>query len=142
MSLVLTNGITLARRRGDAISFGEDISQSQLMAEQQDQARRGTYIGPGGLDGQLRVFSYRTMRDYPVIVTVGTLERDAFAAVERGRDLLRRRLRCSPLLVALACTVGILLLARNERASRRCASRRRCSTRRRTRSWSPISSAG
>src|SRR5918993_1280651 len=26
MSLVLTNGITLARRRGDSISFGEDIS--------------------------------------------------------------------------------------------------------------------
>ena len=40
MSLVLTNGISLARRRGEAISFGEDISQSQLLMEQRAAADR------------------------------------------------------------------------------------------------------
>lgn len=49
MSLVLTNGITLARRRGEEITFGTDISKSQLLTEQR--ARRvGTFVGPGGVD--------------------------------------------------------------------------------------------
>jgi len=116
MSLVLTSGVTLARRRGGAISFGEDISNSRLMSERQARPT-GTFIGPGGVDGQLRVFAYRTMRDYPVVATVATLERDAFAAV-------RLRLRAyyavailMTVLVAAGCIGGIQLLRRNERAS-------------------------
>ena len=116
MSLVLTKGVSLARRRGDNISFGENISHAQLMAEQQV-SPIGNYIGPGGLDGRTRMFSYRTMRDYPVIVTVGTLEADALAAV-RGRE---RAYRWAAIfftgLVVVGCTFGILLLARNEHAN-------------------------
>jgi PAS domain S-box-containing protein len=116
MSLVLTNGVSLARRRGDNISFGENISKSQLMTEQQS-APHGNYIGPGGLDGRNRIFSYRTMRDYPVIVTVGTLESDALAAV-RGRERAYRWAAVLfTLLVTVGCTFGILLLARNQRAN-------------------------
>jgi PAS domain S-box-containing protein len=116
MSLVLTNGVSLARRRGDAISFGEDISQSQLMREQRV-TPVGTYIGPGGLDGRTRIFSYRTMREYPVIVTVGTLEADALAAVRARERAYRWTAVFFSGLVIAGCTVGILLLARNERAS-------------------------
>src|SRR5688500_12876893 len=116
MSLVLTNGITLARRRGDTISFGEDISQSQLLAEQKMRPI-GNYVGPGGLDGNSRIFSYRTMRDYPVIVTVGTLEKDALAGVRTRQSTYRGAAILLTLLVATGCTFGILLLARNERAN-------------------------
>ncbi len=118
MSLVLTNGITLARRRGDAISFGEDISQSRLLVEQKIRPA-GNYVGPGGLDGETRIFSYRTMRDYPVVVTVGTLERDALAAVRARQQTYRAAAVLLTLLVITGCTVGILLLARNERSSHR-----------------------
>jgi len=116
MSLVLTNGITLARRKGEEITFGADISQSQLLAEQR-QRPIGTYIGPGGLDGQLRVFAYRTMRDYPVIATVGTLEQDAFAAVRQRRTAYFAVALVLTLLVGIGVVVAIQLLARNERAS-------------------------
>jgi PAS domain S-box-containing protein len=116
MSLVLTNGISLARRRGEAISFGEDISQSQLLLEQKV-SPTGNYIGPGGLDGRIRIFSYRTMRDYPVIVTVGTLESDALAAVRARERAYRWTAIFFTGLVVAGCTVGILLLARNERVS-------------------------
>src|SRR5918993_1633574 len=116
MSLVLTNGISLARRRGDTISFGEDISQSQLLVEQRRRSI-GNYTGPGGLDGNTRIFSYRTMRDYPVIVTVGTLESDALAAVRTRQRTYRGVAILLTLLVATGCTLGILLLARNERAN-------------------------
>jgi PAS domain S-box-containing protein len=116
MSLVLTNGITLARRRGEAISFGENIAGASLMQESKKQ-RVGTYIGPGGLDGQMRVFAYRTMVDYPVIVTVGTLERDAFAAVRFRRSAYYGVAVLLTVLVGAACIFGIQLLMRNERAS-------------------------
>jgi PAS domain S-box-containing protein len=116
MSLVLTNGITLARRRGDTISFGEDISRSQLLIEQKVQPI-GNYVGPGGLDGNSRIFSYRTMRDYPVIVTVGTLEHDALAAVRTRQRAYQWTAVFFTVLVIAGCTFGILLLARNERAS-------------------------
>jgi two-component system cell cycle sensor histidine kinase/response regulator CckA len=118
MSLVLTNGISLARRRGETISFGEDIAQSQLMVEQR-QHPVGNYTGPGGLDGNTRFFSYRTMRDYPVIVTVGTLERDALAAVRARSRAYQGAAILLTFLVGAGCTLGILLLARNERANQR-----------------------
>ena len=116
MSLVLTNGVTLARRRGDTISFGEDIAQSQLLIEQKIRPI-GNYTGPGGLDGQTRLFSYRTMRDYPVIVTVGTSEADALAAVTARQRTYQGAAILLTILVATGCTFGILMLARNERAS-------------------------
>ena len=116
MSLVLTNGVSLARRRGEAISFGEDISQSQLLVEQRVRPH-GNYTGPGGLDGRTRLFSYRTMRDYPVIVTVGTLETDALAAVRTRERAYQWAAIFFTVLVIGGCTFGILLLARNERSS-------------------------
>ena len=116
MSLVLTTGITLARRRGDALSFGEDIAHSQLLAEQRRRPT-GNYIGPGGVDGQLRVFSYRTMADYPVIATVGTLERDAFATVRLRRSQYFLVAAVLTLLVGASCSGAFLLLLRSERAS-------------------------
>ena len=116
MSLVLTNGISLARRRGESISFGEDISQSQLLVEQRIRPN-GNYTGPGGLDSRSRIFSYRTMRDYPVIVTVGTLESDALAAVRARERAYQWAAIFFTVLVAAGCTFGVLLLARNERAS-------------------------
>ena len=116
MSLVLTNGITLARRRGEAISFGENISESQLLAEQRAHPV-GTYVGPGGVDGQVRVFAYRTMRDYPVIATVGTLESDALAGVRQRRLGYYAVALLLTVLVGGGCILGILLLSRNERAN-------------------------
>ena len=116
MSLVLTNGITLARRRGDAISFGEDISGAPLMREARSHPA-GTYVGPGGLDGQLRLFAYRTMRDYPVITTVGTLERDAFAAARLRRRAYYGVASLLTILVGAGCVIVIQLLSRNERAN-------------------------
>jgi two-component system cell cycle sensor histidine kinase/response regulator CckA len=116
MSLVLENGITLARRRGAAIEFGENIAKSQLVAEHAKNPS-GNYIGPGGVDGKLRVFSYRTMKDYPVIVTVGTSAADAFALVERRARTYYLTASFASAFIALACTAGLVLLARQQRAN-------------------------
>lgn len=115
MSLVLADGMTLARRRGPTIEFGSNISQSQLMTER-TQHPTGNYIGPGGVDGKLRVFSYRTMKDYPVIATVGTSAADAFAVTERRIRANYQTAGLASVIIALVCVVGVVLLARQERA--------------------------
>jgi PAS domain S-box-containing protein len=118
MSLVLTDGMTLARRRGNEITFGTDIAGSQLIAEQR-RLPTGTYIGPGGVDGLQRVFAYRTMRDYPVIATVGTLESDAFAAVQSRREVYVGFAVVMTLVVLIGSGITFQLLARNERAGQK-----------------------
>jgi len=118
VSLVLTNGVTLARRQGDAFTFGADIAQTQLIAEQRAQPV-GSYVGPSGGDGLTRMFAYRTMRSYPVIATVGTLERDALAAVSGRRRIY---FGWALLMSAIIVSIGAItwqLLARNDRATRR-----------------------
>ncbi len=118
VSQVLDTGITLARRHGDSTSFGEDISDSQLMREFARQPV-GTYIGPGGVDGHVRVFSYRKLADYPVIATVGTSEEAVLTpATERARSY---RLLATLLSVGIGtvCGAGIVLLGRQQRVNRR-----------------------
>jgi PAS domain S-box-containing protein len=85
MSLVGLDGVTRARLRGNIPTTGEDISKSPLFAEQ---ARRpvGNYTARGQVDGIQRLFSYRTLPGYRLIVTVGAAEADVLAS-----HLLRRQ---------------------------------------------------
>jgi PAS domain S-box-containing protein len=77
----------------------------------------GTLVAAGGLDGQVRIFAYRTIADYPVIATVGTLERDALAAVHARRRLYFLSALILTLITAAGTVVLIQLLRRNERAA-------------------------
>ncbi|MEO8677769.1 MAG: ATP-binding protein [Vicinamibacterales bacterium] len=114
MSLVMVNGITLARRRGTSLEFGTDISQSQLMTEA---ARNpiGNYIGPGAVDRTVRAFSYRRMKDYPLLATVGTATTDAFALVEQRAQAHYQTAVLASLFITVACVMGAVLLTRQER---------------------------
>ncbi len=118
MSQVLENGITLARRRGDTTSFGENLAQAQLMTEY---ARNevGNYIGPGGLDGHVRVFSYRKLADYPVIAAVGTSEAAALAPANRRAGTYYLVATLVSLAIGLVCSAGVVLLTRQQRVNRR-----------------------
>ena len=53
----------------------------------------GTIIAPGRLDGVTRIYSYRTLRDYPLVVTVGVSEQDVLlpSSQRRGRNYLGAR---------------------------------------------------
>ena len=118
MSLVLTSGVTLARRRGAALEFGENISRSQLIAEHARQPT-GTYTGPGGVDSQVRMFNYRRMKDYPVIATIGTLEADVLAPVRRRAQRSELAAWAATLFVGLVSAASIVMLGRQQRANRR-----------------------
>ncbi len=118
ISLVLENGVTLARRRGPTLEFGENISRSQLILEYARQPA-GSYTGPGGVDGQLRMFNYRRMKDYPVIVTIGTLEADVMAPVRRRAARNGLVAGLATLFVVFVAATGIVMLGRQQRANER-----------------------
>jgi len=118
MSLVLDNGVTLARRRGATLEFGENIARSQLIAEQTRQPAGG-YIGPGGVDGQLRMFNYRRMKDFPVIATVGTLEADVMAPVQRRATRNVLTATVATLFVTFVTVAAVVMLGRQQRANER-----------------------
>ena len=118
MSLVLENGVTLARRRGQVREFGENIAGSQLMTEY---ARRpvGSFSGPGGVDGQIRMFNYRRMKVYPVIATVATLEADVLSPVILRASRNRLIAGLATLFIAFVSAAAIVMLGRQQRANQR-----------------------
>jgi signal transduction histidine kinase len=82
ISVIRLDGITLARRTGTRISWGEDL-RGKLVMRRQMADPNGTYLGPSGLDGIRRYFSHRRLSGYPVFATVGVGEADVLGDVRR-----------------------------------------------------------
>jgi len=114
--LARQDGTGLVRRSGQTYAFGENMRDSRLLEEV---AKRpaGTFIGRGRVDGVRRLFAYRRLEDYPLVVAVGTSEAEALRAVEEGRrtDTLMASLG-SAFIVALG-TWLLFALARQRRAA-------------------------
>ena len=69
-TLVNTNGKIIARVPRYEESFGRDISASDLFANVA-KSPSGTYRSVSVVDNDLRVYSYRAIEKYPLIVSVG-----------------------------------------------------------------------
>ncbi|MGE5337990.1 MAG: histidine kinase dimerization/phospho-acceptor domain-containing protein, partial [Gemmatimonadota bacterium] len=65
---------------GGERGMGTDISQSQLFRMIKS-APTGSYIAPAVTDNIERIFAYQVVRDYPLVVTVGTSMRESLAPV-------------------------------------------------------------
>src|SRR5450759_4061290 len=70
IALIGLDGISRARRAGRQYSSGQSVEGGRLLAEQKAHPA-GDYLAPGRFDGVRRFYSFRTLRDYPLIVTVG-----------------------------------------------------------------------
>lgn len=76
ISVIRADGITLARRTGSRVSWGEDL-RGRLVMKHQAVEPNGTYLGPSSIDGIRRYFSHRRIAQYGVFVTVGLGQDDA-----------------------------------------------------------------
>ena len=79
ISVIGLDGITRARRTGGRSSYGEDL-RGKLVMKMQMRNPNGTYLGPSALDGIVRYFSHRRLKDYPLFVTVGVARDEVLAA--------------------------------------------------------------
>jgi PAS domain S-box-containing protein len=84
IALIGLDGISRARRVGRKESSGENMQGALLLAQAAEQPV-GNIHAPGKLDGVMRYYSYRRLRDYPLVVTIGVAERDVLFASSQRR---------------------------------------------------------
>ncbi len=102
ISIISLRGMTLARREGDVVSWGQDLTGKPVMQEQMAHPD-GEYWGPSAIDGKRRLFSHQRLASYPIFVTSGIGEQDILGpAQQRARWFL-------VLVSALTLVVGALL---------------------------------
>jgi PAS domain S-box-containing protein len=114
IALVGLDGISRARRVGQRDSSGESLEGGHLMVEQATRPA-GTYRAGGKFDGVMRFYSYRTLRDYPLMVIVGVSEQDVL------HEPLQRRARNylgAGLVSAVMALSALLLITALERKRR------------------------
>ena len=73
VSLVGTDGIVRARSNGGGAYAGHDLRASQLF-QALPRSDHGSYYATSQIDGVRRLFSYRKLADYPLVVVVGISE--------------------------------------------------------------------
>jgi PAS domain S-box-containing protein len=112
LSLVAPDGITYSRRTGKKDSYGEDIHKSPLFAHVAKKSV-GSYFSKDAIRGIPTYFSYRRLRSFPIIATVGTSEEDALANYTEDvrRDYVFASL-ISLLILLFSAVIGYTLLHR------------------------------
>ncbi|MBV9983714.1 hybrid sensor histidine kinase/response regulator [Bradyrhizobium sp.] len=107
VTLVGLDGIVRARgASGPAAAVGASLAGSVLMSSLSRQAS-GSYTGASAIDGVERIFAFRRVRDYPLIVIVGQATDDVFAAFRADRD---RELLIGVLLSVFVAVVALLIV--------------------------------
>ncbi|HEX2609096.1 MAG TPA: ATP-binding protein, partial [Flavisolibacter sp.] len=119
ISLIAPDGITYARRTGSKESSGEDIHKSPLfvhVAQHPD----SFYFAPDAIHNIPTWFSYRKLKEYPIIATVGSAETELLA-VHAGRQgrMMTPRIIISLLVVLFSVLISFILLYRLRASIRR-----------------------
>lgn len=114
VTLVGMDGIVRARRVGNTLSFGADMSGSSLLQEYA-KSTTGEFLSLGGVDGSQRYISYRALPGYPLLVAVGAARQEVLA--DFNRNSLRDFLLAGLVSLVIAFFAGMLMytLARQRR---------------------------
>jgi len=88
VSLVGADGSMRARRQGDEVSYGQDLSGSAAMKAAFEQVN-GTTVNVARVDGVKRLYSFRKVGDYPLWVFVASGEDEALAETDQRANIYR-----------------------------------------------------
>jgi signal transduction histidine kinase/CheY-like chemotaxis protein len=113
IALIGLDGTTRVRRNSGEISFGGDVSASQLFSEI-PKAPVGHYFGIAASDGVRRTISYRVLEDYPLVVVVGSSIDDVSASL-----IFRERTYLVTASIASLLVMAMALIFTRDRARRR-----------------------
>lgn len=114
ISLVGSDGVVRARQSGSSVDVGQSVADSKLF-KQAARSPQGTYEAVSAVDGIERVYAYRKLPDFPLLVLIGVDKKEALAefrdraSMYKGFGLL---VAMAVLLFSLALTQ---LLRRQER---------------------------
>lgn len=113
-SLVGLDGIVRARRTENSSEIGQDISKSVLFRELA-KSSSGNYVSESQVDGVRRLYAYRKLKDYPLVVVVGIDERAILAEFNEHLGILNMLGAFITLLVIIAATSVAILLRNQQR---------------------------
>ncbi|MDY0011593.1 MAG: ATP-binding protein [Rhodocyclaceae bacterium] len=85
VTLLGQDGVTRARRAGGKNDFGQDVSGSGSFARLTTE-ESGFYRDESILDGVSRYYSFRRLKDYPLVVVVGVGEAEALAGYRARKE--------------------------------------------------------
>ncbi|MDR3564240.1 MAG: PAS domain S-box protein [Negativicutes bacterium] len=85
ISLIGTDGFIRARQSGRQFETGQDLRGSIIWQSIQAGHPYGTYTASSMVDGINRIFSFRAMPDYPLIISVSKTTQAALASFEQRR---------------------------------------------------------
>lgn len=112
VALVGTDGIVRARQTGTEGGLGQDISGSELF-RQMAHAEQGVYTGVSPLDGVRRIYSYRRLKEYPLIVLAGVAESEILTEAREQITVLYLMGGAITALIVLAAA-AVLMMLRNQ----------------------------
>ena len=88
VALVGADSMIRARRQGDEVSYGQDLTGSAVMKAAFEQVN-GTTVNVARVDGIKRLYSFRKVKDYPLWVFVASGEEEALAETNERAQLYR-----------------------------------------------------
>ncbi|MDQ3117365.1 MAG: PAS domain S-box protein [Verrucomicrobiota bacterium] len=115
LAVVGTDRILRSRRVGQAISSGDNLQTSPMFAEL---ARHdsGNLVFKSSIDGVRRIFSFRALQNYPLIVTAGVSEERTLAPVLHRKKWMHVRSGILTGIITLLTVVLLRALTRRKRA--------------------------
>lgn len=85
ITLIGLDGEVRARESNRNSVPGQDVSSAPLLTRRVKESGHGSYIDTSRIDHITRLFSYRVMQDYPMVMLAGTSRSAALASAERRR---------------------------------------------------------
>lgn len=116
VSLVGRDGIVRARRAGENIEVGQDLSGTPLMSLGA-KAASGHYNYASKADGVRRFYSFRAFQEYPLLVTVGVGEDEALEEFHQRRTGYMVYAGVMSLMIVVLGALAIRMLDRQYRVS-------------------------
>jgi diguanylate cyclase (GGDEF)-like protein/PAS domain S-box-containing protein len=117
ITLVGLDGVVRARRSGNDSNATVDTSRWALF-KVLPSSPHGSYVSTGTVDGVKRIFSYRSLQDYPLVVLVGAAENEALAGFHERRRGYLEAASLATLVIFCFCAFLIAMVQRQEGMAR------------------------
>ena len=109
VSLIGRDGIVRVHEEGSEVSTGTNLSNTTLFTQRLLRAEQGNYVEASAVDRANRLYSYRALKAYPLVVLMDTSEAGALADHQHRQTIY---VLATSLISAILMGLGIFALMR------------------------------
>jgi signal transduction histidine kinase len=116
VALAGRDGFVRARHSNETATAGEDANRLDLFTTQLPLRDHGSFIPARSLDGVPRIYSYRALKNYPLVVLVGTAEAVALNGFEQRKLVYYSWAAAMSIIILLFGALVTIQVLRQERS--------------------------